>query len=85
MTEACPELEITGLTHRGQGVGRVGGQVVFVPFAVPGDRVQVRITERKKNYWVGEIRTLVKPSLSRLDPLCSVFRPCGGCTLQSLS
>lgn len=85
MSSGVPGVEITGLTYRGQGVGRVGSQVVFVPGALPGDRVDLRITERRASYWVGEITRLVRPSPSRQDPACSVFSACGGCTFQNLS
>jgi 23S rRNA (uracil1939-C5)-methyltransferase len=78
------ELEITGLTQRGQGVGRAGAEVVFVPFAVPGDRVLVSIAQRRRNYWLGEIVRVITPSPARSDPPCSVYEPCGACQLQGL-
>jgi 23S rRNA (uracil1939-C5)-methyltransferase len=85
MSSGVSGVEITGLTHRGQGVGRIGSQVVFVPGALPGDRVNLRVTERRANYWVGEISRLVQPSPWRQEPSCSVFPACGGCTFQNLS
>ena len=49
------ELEITGLTHEGLGVGRVDSRVVFTPQAIPGDRVQVRIVHVKERLAYGEL------------------------------
>jgi len=85
MSSAGSGLEVTGLTHRGQGVVRMDGRVVFVPGAVPGDLVELRITERRSNYSVGEISRLVQPSPWRAEPRCSVFSACGGCTFQNFS
>ncbi len=60
------------------------GQVVFVPFAVPGDIVDIRIIKKKKNYLEGIIAELKKPSADRLEPFCRHFGVCGGCKWQPL-
>ena len=60
------------------------GQVVFVPFAVPGDIVDIRIIKKKKNYLEGIIAELKKPSADRLEPICKHFGVCGGCKWQPL-
>ena len=60
------------------------GQVVFVPFAVPGDIVDIRIIRKKKNYLEGIIAELKKPSADRLEPICKHFGVCGGCKWQPL-
>lgn len=44
-------VEITGLNHEGAGVGRLeNGMVVFVPGALPGERVSLKLVSKKKNY-----------------------------------
>ncbi|MGE5576360.1 MAG: 23S rRNA (uracil(1939)-C(5))-methyltransferase RlmD [Syntrophothermus sp.] len=78
------ELEITGLTHSGEGVGRREGFAVFVPGALPGERVKARITEVKKNYATALLDAIFQPSPERQEPVCPVFRKCGGCQLQHL-
>lgn len=60
------------------------GQVIFVPFAVPGDVVDIRVLKKKKNYLEGVINAIKQPSKDRLDPFCKHFGVCGGCKWQPL-
>ena len=60
------------------------GQVVFVPFAVPGDVVDIRVFKKKKNYLEGVISAIKQPSKERLEPFCQHFGVCGGCKWQPL-
>ena len=78
------ELTITDLAFGGEGVGRHGGQVVFVPFTAVGDRVEVRITRRKKHFCHGEAVRVIEPSPDRVDPPCPLYGRCGGCQYQHL-
>ena len=73
------EIEITGLTAEGSGVGRVEGLAVFVPQTAVGDVAVVRIVKVKKNYAYGRLEELKRKSPDRIEPDCAVFRPCGGC------
>lgn len=75
-------LTINTVTHEGKGLGREGGKVVFVDYALPGDEVKVRITKSKKDYAMGTIHELLKPSLDRIEPSCEHFGLCGGCKWQ---
>ncbi|HEY5586020.1 MAG TPA: 23S rRNA (uracil(1939)-C(5))-methyltransferase RlmD [Ruminiclostridium sp.] len=79
------KVEITGLTHEGQGVGKIDGFVVFVDKALIGEIVDVQITKQTKSYSVGTITKLVKPSENRVEPFCTVFDRCGGCSIQHMS
>ncbi|MBQ4306231.1 MAG: 23S rRNA (uracil(1939)-C(5))-methyltransferase RlmD, partial [Bacteroidales bacterium] len=58
--------------------------VVFVPFAVPDDIVDIKVTKKKKNYMEGVVSRIVTPSPSRLEPFCTHFGICGGCKWQPL-
>lgn len=78
------EVEVSGLGHDGEGVGRHEGYALFVPGALPGDRIRARIGQVKKNYARGELVQVVRPSADRVPPQCSVFDQCGGCALQSM-
>mgnify|MGYP002622405618 CR=1 FL=1 len=60
------------------------GAVVFVPLAVPGDVVDIRITRKRKNYMEGFVVALKEPSASRQEPFCRHFGVCGGCKWQIL-
>ncbi|HLF83613.1 MAG TPA: class I SAM-dependent RNA methyltransferase, partial [Blastocatellia bacterium] len=64
---------------------RHDGLAIFVPYAAPGERLRVRITERKKNFARGVIDRILEPSPSRRDPPCQYFGDCGGCQLQHIS
>ena len=77
-------LSIDSLAFEGWGVGRYGGVVVFVPFTAPGDTARVRITQKKKNYWYGEVEEILSPSTQRTAPHCPLFGVCGGCQWQHL-
>jgi 23S rRNA (uracil1939-C5)-methyltransferase len=76
------ELDITGLTDTGEGVGRLGGRVVFVPDTVTGDRVLVRLVRVKSNYAIGKLHQLLDQSPHRIRPSCIVADKCGGCQWQ---
>ncbi|MCM8804129.1 MAG: 23S rRNA (uracil(1939)-C(5))-methyltransferase RlmD [Candidatus Omnitrophica bacterium] len=65
------------------GVGRCGNLVIFVPQAVIGDRVKIRVLKPKKNFSFGEILEIEKPSEYRVIPECEHFGICGGCVLQN--
>lgn len=75
-----PVVEITGLAHGGHGVGRVEGQVYFVPCTLPGDVVRVRNVRKTKGVLWADAGALVRPSEFRADPPCPAFGVCGGCS-----
>jgi 23S rRNA (uracil1939-C5)-methyltransferase len=78
-------LDIDDLAFGGEGVGRAGGYVVFVPGAVPGDRVQVRLGQARGRFGRGAIEALLAASPDRVEPPCPYFGRCGGCRLQHLA
>ena len=78
------ELEIDDITNLGAGVGRVGGWVVMVPFALGGERVRARIFRNRKNFSEGDLLEVVRPSPDRAEPKCPLFGTCGGCQYQHL-
>ena len=78
------EITIEKLIYGGEGLGRVQQQTVFVPFAVPGDQLRVRITKLERNFARGVMEEILAPSASRRAPPCQHFGTCGGCQLQHL-
>lgn len=80
MPHVLETLEITGLAHGGDGVGRIEGQVCFVPYALPGDVVRVRVTRRARGVLWASIEGIVERSPHRTGGDCPVFGRCGGCT-----
>jgi 23S rRNA (uracil1939-C5)-methyltransferase len=79
------ELTIDDLAFGGEGVGRLGGFVVFVRGGLPGDTLRVRLTEARARYGRAAIEAVVTPSADRVEPPCPYFGRCGGCRLQHLA
>lgn len=79
------EITIEDLTVEGAGIGRYEGMAVFVPRALPGETVAVKVIKLAKSYAVGRMMNISCPSAERVTPFCPVFEACGGCTLQHLS
>lgn len=75
-------VDVTDLAFGGEGVARTGGYVLFVPGGVPGDRLEVRVTQVRPRFARAAIDRVVTPSLRRTDPPCPYFGRCGGCRLQ---
>ncbi len=81
------ELELTAMAHGGTALGRHEGRVVFVPYALPGERVLVRLTEDKDRYARAEPVEVLDASPDRVEPPCPHFGPgkCGGCQWQHIA
>lgn len=79
------ELRIEKGVYRGLGLGRHEGQVVFVPRALPGDRLKVLIESVRGGYVEGKAESLIEPSPERRPPPCPYVPRCGGCAYQELS
>ena len=82
-----PVLEnvtITDYAAEGKALARVDDLVVFVPFAVPGDVVDLQVRRKKHSYCEAEIIRIVKPSDVRITPQCAHFGLCGGCKWQNV-
>ncbi|NMA67362.1 MAG: 23S rRNA (uracil(1939)-C(5))-methyltransferase RlmD, partial [Clostridiaceae bacterium] len=79
------ELDITGMTHEGMGVGKKDGFAVFVQGAIDGEKVRAKIIKVLKNYAVARIDEFIEKSPFRKEPFCPVYKRCGGCGLQHMS
>ena len=78
-------VEIASFGHSGEGVGRYEDFTIFVPGAIVGEQVEVRISEVKKTYAKGILQKVLTPSPDRTEPRCEIYAACGGCQLQHLS
>lgn len=74
------ETVITDYTTEGQGVAHIEGCAVFVPNAVAGERVKVRVTLVRKTWAAGKITEILEKSPHRVNRACPVAKLCGGCT-----
>ncbi|MCX7842283.1 MAG: 23S rRNA (uracil(1939)-C(5))-methyltransferase RlmD, partial [Clostridia bacterium] len=77
-------VEITGMTHEGQGVGRINGFTVFVDGALPGETAEIKIIKLAKSYGVGKLLKITKAAAARVKPFCASYPRCGGCGLQHM-
>lgn len=79
------EIVLTALSYGGEAIGRYDGRAVFVPFALTGETVRVRIVDERKNFARAELIEVIKASPDRIEPRCPYFGICGGCHYQHLS
>jgi 23S rRNA (uracil1939-C5)-methyltransferase len=86
------ELDIADVAYGGRGVGRDAGMAVFVPGALPGERVRVRLTARHTRFAEAELCDVLTPAPARRPPgcpLCDPARPpaqrCPGCRYQHVA
>ncbi|MCY1713279.1 23S rRNA (uracil(1939)-C(5))-methyltransferase RlmD [Caproiciproducens galactitolivorans] len=78
------DLEITGYTAQGSGVGRYQDIAVFVPLAAKGDRLRVKILKTAKTYAFGRIDQIIEASKERIALDCAQFAQCGGCVYRHI-
>ncbi|MCI8499509.1 MAG: 23S rRNA (uracil(1939)-C(5))-methyltransferase RlmD [Clostridia bacterium] len=67
---------------QGEGIAKVNGCTVFVPYLLSGEKAKIRILKVKNNVAYGKIEELLTPAEERVRPKCDVFYRCGGCQLQ---
>ena len=87
-------LKVDGFSSLGHGVGRIDhipktgepvkNWVIFIPFALPGEEVKVKITHNTKKNSTAEIVSVLSASEFRVEPRCRHFFYCGGCQLQHI-
>ncbi|MBQ6161239.1 MAG: class I SAM-dependent RNA methyltransferase, partial [Prevotella sp.] len=77
-------VTITDVAAEGKSLVRIDNMVVFVPFCVPGDVVDLQIRRKKHSYAEAEVVRFVKKSDVRATPMCEHFGVCGGCKWQNL-
>jgi 23S rRNA (uracil1939-C5)-methyltransferase len=78
-------LTFEDLTHEGNGVGKINGYPLFVPYGLPGEEAVVKVVKVNKNFGFGKLIETKRKSDDRVEPPCNVFYQCGGCQLQHMS
>jgi len=78
------KVEIIDAGSEGKAVARVDNMVIFVPFVVPGDVVDIQIVRKKKSFFEGRAEKFHTYSDKRAKPECSHFGLCGGCRWQNM-
>ena len=77
-------ISVKRMDHLGRGIGYNEGKVIFIPKAIPGDVVDIEITNSYKKYDIGKIIEIIEPSNERIDVGCSYYYECGGCHISNL-
>lgn len=78
------KVEIEAVAAEGKCVAHVNDMVVFVPFVVPGDVVDLQVRKKRHSYCEATVVRMVQPSPIRIAPKCEHFGICGGCKWQNL-
>jgi len=85
LPDEAVEAEITALSSEGRGIAHVEDRTVFIDQALQGERVLFKYTRLSKKIAEGRAVEILQPSEQRVDPKCSAFVMCGGCSLQHMS
>ncbi len=84
------ELQIEKLVYGGDGLARLPadergrGKTVFLPFVIPGERVDATLTQSRSGFARARLNKIITPSSDRVEPQCQYFARCGGCQYQHI-
>lgn len=79
------ETDVDGIGFEGEGIAHVGGYTVFIPFAIPSERVRALVIFVKPTYAVAKLTAVLRASPHRTEPFCPYYYRCGGCAMQHVS
>ena len=75
-------VRLRAFAHGGTVVSRIEGKVVFVTGGLPGELVEVEITDAGRRFDRGRVIRVLEPVPGRVEPICPVAGECGGCDWQ---
>src|SRR5437763_579751 len=80
------ELDLESMANGGSALGRHEGRTIFVPYAIPGEKITARITQDNGRFAYAQGVTLLEGSPDRVAPRCAHYGPgrCGGCHWQHI-
>ena len=73
------------MVYGGDCIAKIDGKTVFVPYAIPGEKLEVEIIKENRDYSVAKIVNILEPSPNRVEPFCKYYGLCGGCNMQHIS
>lgn len=79
------QVKIEKLIYGGEGLAHSNGATLFIPFVLPGEDVEVTVTERSRKFSRCQMDRVLSPSAERIKPACPHFGVCGGCHFQHIS
>lgn len=78
-------LEVISQGYEGEGIAKLEGFPIFIQSALKGERIKAKIIKVNKNYAYGKLLEVLETAPNRREPVCSIYKKCGGCQLQHLS
>lgn len=75
---------VTANGYNGEGIIKDENKVVFVPFAISGEKIKYKVLKVSNKISYGKVVEILTPAKERVAPKCSVFGKCGGCQLQHI-
>ena len=79
------EVEIIDNGFKGEGIAKIDGFTVFVPGAIKGEKIKMKIVKVNSSHAFGIIEELIEKSPDRVEPDCPTYRRCGGCSLRHMN
>jgi len=77
-------MTIDNMGYEGEGVGKIDNFTVFVAGAIVGEKVKIKIVKTSKKFAFGKLLEIIDGSKSRVEPVCNIYKNCGGCNLQHI-
>ena len=77
-------LNVKRLGINGEGIAYFKKRAIFIPNALPKEKVNVKITKKHRNFWEAKLIRIIKKSPERTEAKCPIYKQCGGCQLQHL-
>ncbi len=68
----------------GKTLGKIDGKNVFIPYAIPGEKLEIEITQHNKDYDNAELIKVLEPSPHRVKAPCRYYEKCGGCNMMHI-
>jgi len=78
------DVLIEDFAAEGKSIAHIDGKVLFVPWTIPGDVVDVTVIRTKSSFMEGIVKLMARPSPDRITPVCDHYGECGGCRWQSV-
>ncbi len=78
------EIITDKIVFGGNSIAKFNGKNIFIPYAIPGEKIEIQITEQKRDYDNAIITKIIEPSPYRVKPECKYYEKCGGCNLMHI-
>ncbi|AEB75128.1 RNA methyltransferase [Clostridium botulinum] len=75
-------VDISALGFEGEGIAKIDNYAIFIPEAMIGEKVKIKIVKVKKNFAYGKLIEILETSKNREIPVCDIYKRCGGCSIQ---